>query len=347
MQEHVSRYYGETLASSADLQTNACCTEDTPPTYLQTILSSIHQEVTNRYYGCGLIIPEQLEGLNILDLGCGAGRDCYVLSALVGENGSVTGVDMTPQQLAIANQYIDYHTRQFQYHQPNVRFLQGNMETLHLLDLEEASFDLIVSNCVINLCEDKSGILRNAYCLLKPGGEMYFSDIYADRRVPASLTEDPVLYGECLSGSLYWNDFLTLAKQAGFGDPRLVRDRPVQIENPELAEKTGPIKFYSATYRLFKLADLEPACEDYGQAVIYKGTIEHHPHEFILDKHHIIPTGKVFPVCSNTWKMLHETRFKAHFEFIGKGDTHYGLFEGCGDAMPFTSGTESSATGCC
>lgn len=347
MQEQVRQYYGETLGNSSDLQTNACCTDEAPPVYIRSILSSIHDDVLSRYYGCGLIVPEQIHGLNVLDLGCGSGRDCYLLSALVGENGHVTGVDMTPQQLAVAKRYIEYHTRLFRYHKPNVRFLQGNLEALHLLDLQEASFDLIVSNCVINLCTDKAGVLSEAYRLLKPGGEMYFSDVYADRRIPESLAEDPVLYGECLSGALYWNDFLVTAKEAGFLDPRLVKDRPIRIENPELAEKTGAIKFYSATYRLFKLEDLEPACEDYGQAVIYKGSIEHQPHEFVLDKHHKIPAGKVFPVCGNTWRMLSETRFRDHFEFIGEWNTHYGIFEGCGVSTPFASEITDTGTGCC
>ncbi|MBI4005823.1 MAG: methyltransferase domain-containing protein [Gammaproteobacteria bacterium] len=347
MLENVRKYYGETLTGSEDLQTNACCTIETPPLYIRQILSEIHPEVTNRYYGCGLIVPEQLSGLNVLDLGCGAGRDCYLLSALVGVNGTVTGVDMTPQQLAIAKRHIDYHTRQFKYSKPNVRFLQGNLEALHLLDLDDASFDLIVSNCVINLCTDKAVVLRDAYRLLKAGGEMYFSDVYADRRIPESLAEDPDLYGECLSGAFYWNDFLTSAKQAGFLDPRLVKDRPVQIENPELAEKTGAIKFHSATYRLFKLDGLEPACEDYGQAVIYKGTIDQQPHEFKLDKHHILPAGKVFPVCGNTWRMLADTRFKDHFEFIGNWNTHYGIFKGCGLSVPFTTERTNTGTGCC
>lgn len=347
MQEHVRNYYGETLTRSEDLQTNACCTDESPPQHIRSILSSIHDEVSSRYYGCGLIIPEDIAGLNVLDLGCGAGRDCYLLSALVGETGKVTGVDMTPQQLAVAKGHIDFHTNKFNYNKPNVRFLQGNLEALTLLDLEYESFDLIVSNCVINLCTDKTAVLKDAFRLLKPGGEMYFSDVYADRKIPKLLAEDPDLYGECLSGALYWNDFIFAAKQVGFIDPRLVKDRKIEIENPRLQEKTGTISFHSATYRLFKLDSLEPACEDYGQAVIYKGSIEHQPHEFRLDKHHTISTGKAFPVCGNTWRMLNETRFKKHFEFIGDWNNHYGIFEGCGVALPFDLNQADSGNACC
>ncbi len=72
-------------------------------------------------------------------------------------------------------------------------------------------------------------MLRGAYDLLKPGGELYFADVYSDRRLPDAVRSDPVLYGECLGGALYWNDFLPLAKQAGFLDPRLVASRPIEI----------------------------------------------------------------------------------------------------------------------
>ena len=157
-----------------------------------------------------------------------------------------------------------------------------------------------------------------------------------------------MLYGECLGGALYWNDFLQLARRQGFTDPRLVDDRPISIDNAALAEKTGNIRFYSATYRLFKLHDLELACEDHGQAVVYRGTIPHHSHAFRLDKHHFIETGKQFPVCGNTWRMLHDTRFVQHFDFYGNFDQHFGIFPGCGMGIPFADGVMSEqSSGCC
>lgn len=347
MREEVQTYYGETLQQSSDLQTNACCTGEEPPQYLKDILAAIHDEVHLRYYGCGLVLPEQVKGLRVLDLGSGAGRDCYALSAMVGETGSVVGVDMTEQQLEVARKHIDYHRDKFGYKTANVTFLKGELEHLDKLDIADGSIDLIVSNCVINLCEDKAAVLKQAYRLLKPGGEMYFSDVYADRRMPTELAKDPVLFGECLSGAFYWNDFHNSAKACGFLDPRLVKDAPITIENSELQAKCGNIRFFSATYRLFKLDALEPFCEDYGQAVIYKGSIDHQPHSFTLDKHHFIETGKVFPVCGNTWRMLHDTRFKDHFSFIGNWDKHYGIFDGCGTALPYDTDTQTAAGGAC
>lgn len=347
MLESVKNYYGKVLKNSSDLQTNACCTDEGMPEFLKPILAKVHDEVMIRYYGCGLVLPEQLQGLKILDLGCGAGRDVYALSAMVGEDGEVVGLDMTDEQLAVAREYQDYHADVFGFSKANVQFVQGNIDQLETLPFADGYFDLIVSNCVINLVQDKQAVLKQAYRLLKPGGEMYFSDVYCDRRIPEHLVKDEVLYGECLSGALYWRDFLEFSKQAGFIDPRLVKDRPLTIENAKLEQKIGHMNFYSATYRLFKLAQLETACEDYGQAVIYKGTIEHHPQVFNLDGHHKIEAGKVFSVCGNTYRMLNETRFKEHFDFIGSWQTHFGIFPDCGTPIPFVDASESNGGACC
>jgi arsenite methyltransferase len=349
MHDIVQRYYGETLRSTQDLQSTACCTDAELPEYLKPILSELHEEVLARYYGCGLIIPEHLEGLTVLDLGCGAGRDAYALSRLVGAQGRVIGVDMTPAQLEVARRHVEFHRQRFGYPRSNVEFREGLIERLGEIGIPDDSVDVIVSNCVVNLSPDKDAVLTEAHRTLMPGGEFYFADVYADRRVPSHLRSDPLLYGECLSGALYWNDFLNLARQHGFSDPRLVGDRPIHIENPAMVEKVGAVRFYSATYRLFKLDALEPACEDYGQAVVYLGTIPRHPDRFVLDKHHRIETGRVFPVCGNTWRMLKETRFAPHFQFIGDFSRHYGLFAGCGGGLPFDSdsGTAGSAAGCC
>ena len=350
MHDEVKKYYGQILVTSSDLQTDACCTDASMPPWLKAAMADIHDEVSAKYYGCGLVAPQQLEGARILDLGSGSGRDCYLLARLTGEDGYVVGVDMTDEQLDVAKRHIQWHADRYCYSTPNVEFRKGYIERLDELELEDESFDIIVSNCVINLSPDKDAVLREAWRVLKPGGELYFSDVYSERRVPEELVKDPLLYGECLSGALYWNDFLTLAKNNGFADPRLVEDRPLTIDNPKIEEMLGTHRFYSATYRLFKIPELEGSCEDYGQAVIYKGTVENHPDLFELDKGHRFATGKVEPICGNSWLMLHESRFADHFEFFGSGDTHYGIFNGCGTAMPFDedgSGEHASEGSCC
>lgn len=345
-QEQVKDYYGKELSSSDDLKTDACCTLDDMPKHLKPIMAKIHPEVSSKYYGCGLVAPELLEGMRILDLGSGSGQDCYLLSALVGESGEVVGVDMTDEQLDVANKHIDYHREVFGFSKPNVRFIKGYIEKLDELNLEDESFDIIVSNCVINLSPDKQAVLAQAYRLLKPGGELYFSDVYADRRVPAELMADPVLYGECLSGALYWNDFIQLAKQAGFADPRLVEDRPLGIDNAGVQKKIGHINFYSATYRLFKLSELESGQEDYGQSVTYKGTVPNNGCSFELNKQSTMPKGKAVPVCGNTYHILKGSRFSEHFEFSGSFEQHQGIFKQDNNSLPFSE-KEKQGGGCC
>mmetsp|Transcript_29592 Transcript_29592/g.28321 ORF Transcript_29592/g.28321 Transcript_29592/m.28321 type:complete len:361 (+) Transcript_29592:103-1185(+) len=334
--QDVSDYYGEVLQQSSDLKTNACCTIEEIPLYMKKALNNIHDDVMMKYYGCGLVHPENLSGASICDLGCGAGRDCYILSQLVGEEGRVVGVDFTEDQLKVARDTETWHMEKFGYKKSNVEFLSSFIESM---PLEDQSFDVIVSNCVVNLSPDKKAVLMEAYRLLKPGGEMFFSDVYSSSRIPLDLKKDPVLWGECLSGCLYWNDFLRLAKECGFKDPRLVKDAPITIENDAMKTLLGPIEFFSATYRMFKIDELEPDCEDYGQAVIYKGNIKDHPYVYALDSHHKIKTGKVFPVCGNSYRMLKDTRFASAFEFIGDFSRHYGLFEGCGKGIPFKDST--------
>ena len=350
---NVQEYYGKMLKGSDDLQTNACCTSVDIPKKIKKIMGYIHGEVMSRYYGCGLTIPTALEGLTVLDLGSGSGRDCYILSSLVGELGKVVGVDMTDEQLEVANKYRDYHRDKFGHKESNVTFLKGDIENLEALDFPDNSFDLIISNCVINLAADKKGVLSEVYRILRPGGEMYFSDVYSDRRVPQKLQEDKVLWGECLSGALYWNDFYTFAKDVGFQDPRMIESHPITIENTELERKINWIKFFSATFRLFKIEEMEGDCEDFGQAVIYNGTLPESPHCFVLDDHHVMPKGSVFKVCGNTYLMLKKSRFSKYFSFVGDCSTHYGIFEGCGKRLPFSreqevrSISQDNSGGCC
>lgn len=344
----VQDYYGKVLSNSEDLMTNACCTPGAPPENIRKALKNVHEEVKSKYYGCGLTIPHHLEGMRILDLGSGSGRDCYIAAQLVGEKGQVVGVDMTDEQLQVANKHLEWHRDKFGFKNSNVTFVKGNLENLDQLGLEPNSFDLIISNCVINLVTDKEKVLNDAFNLLKEGGEMYFSDVYSDRRIPQNLKEDKILWGECLSGALYWNDFLGFARAAGFTDPRSVENHSISIENTELEKKVADISFYSVTYRMFKIKGLENDCEDYGQAVSYKGGIEESPHAFDLDDHHHFPKGKIIPVCGNTFKMLKDTRFNDVFDFYGDFSKHYGIFEGCGTEMPFgDSNPSDSAASCC
>jgi arsenite methyltransferase len=159
---------------------------------------------------------------------------------------------------------------------------------------------------------------------------MHFSDVYANRRVPEALRNHKIMWNECLSGgekgnihlnvvghfnllielitfkikiyvpsALYTNDFIDIAMLAGFTQPKVVKSSKITIQNKEMEELAGHIQFTSITYRLFKIGGMETQCEDYGQAVVYRGTIMEAPHSFTLDNAHVFEKGKVSVLCDS------------------------------------------------
>lgn len=342
--ETVRRYYGETLASSADLRTDACCDASAVPDRIKPLLARIHDDVLARYYGCGTVVPERLRGATVLDLGCGTGRDVYLLAQLVGPEGRVIGVDMTPEQLAVARDTLGWHRERLGAEAPEIAFHDGLIERLGDLPLAPGSVDVIVSNCVVNLSPDKRAVLAGAARLLKPGGEMYFSDVYADRRVPEALKADPVLYGECLSGALYWRDFLALAAEAGFAAPRVVSARRLSVTDPEQKARVGEIGFFSAETRPFRLAGPAPGAEDYGQAATYLGGIEEADDAVALDRATRLPRGERTPVDAETFAILSESRLAPCFALDPGDGVHRGPFDAGDTPLPRI---EARAGGCC
>jgi len=340
--EQVQNYYGEVLKASSDLKTDACCPSGALPDYQKAIVSEIHPEILDRFYGCGSPIPLALEGKVVLDLGCGTGRDAYLLSKLVGENGKVIGVDMTESQLEVAQRHQQYHAEKFGFEKSNVHFHLGRIEDLAALGIDDASVDVVVSNCVINLSPEKERLFVEIFRVLKPGGELYFADIFSDRRIPGHLASDPVLRGECLGGAMYMEDFRRMLGRVGCADFRVVSSGPLTLNDPEVISKVGPIKFDSVALRAFKLP-LEDLPEDYGQTATYLGTLPHASCSFTLDQDHEFKTGKTYPVSGNTADILGQTRFADHFRVEGDKSEHRGRFRIQPEAAPETK-TKSS---CC
>jgi ubiquinone/menaquinone biosynthesis C-methylase UbiE len=322
----VRRYYGEVLQSSRDLKTGACCPADSLSPALQMLLQDVHPEVRERFYGCGSPLPPALEGKTVLDLGCGSGRDVYLLSRLVGESGHVIGIDMTPEQLQVARTHQAWHAQRYGHARSNVTFIEGLIERLDDCGIEQASVDVVVSNCVLNLSPDKERAFAQILRVLKPGGELYFSDVFADRRIPDALRTDPVLLGECLAGALYDEDFRRLLARLGCADVRCVSQTPIPILDSEIEARIGMVGFRSMTLRAFRLG-LEDRCEDYGQLATYRGSIDGLPHAFVLDDHHRFETGKPMRVCGNTFDMLAESRYADHFALQGDKRVHFGLLD--------------------
>ncbi|WNY28362.1 Arsenite methyltransferase [Methanimicrococcus stummii] len=345
--ENVKDYYSKQLQSKDDLKTNSCCCSEKPPAEIRKILPLISNEILNRFYGCGSPLPPLLEGMTVLDLGCGTGRDVYIASKLVGESGTVIGVDMTPEQIETAAKHQDEQAERFGFKTSNVKFLQGYIEDLKALGIEDNSVDVVISNCVINLSPAKEQVFKEIYRVLKPGGELFFSDVFADRRIPESLTTDPVLRGECLGGALYIEDFRRLMNKCGWADFRYTSISSINLKNEEIENKLGFAAFSSRTVRAFKLGTLEDVCEDYGQVAYYDGSIPGFPHFFDLDDHHRFFTGKPMLVCGNTASMLSETRYKKAFKIIGDKKTHYGKFDGCSDGADNSKESAKTGSSCC
>jgi SAM-dependent methyltransferase len=341
--ETVREYYGRVLKSSADLKTSACCLAEALPAHVAFALKDVHPEVKERFYGCGSPVPPALDGITVLDLGCGSGRDCYVLSKLVGPKGRVVGLDMTGEQLAVARRHQAWHAERFGW--ANTEFRQGYIEELGAAGIAGASVDLVISNCVLNLSPDKPRVFGEIFRVLKPGGELYFSDVFADRRIPRALAQDPVLLGECLGGALYLEDFRRLMARAGCLDARVVSSAPLALNSAELEGKVGNIRFSSVTVRAFRL-DLEDRCEDFGQVATYLGNVPESPHAFVLDDHHRFEAGKPMLVCGNTADMIQRTRYARHFRVQGDQSVHYGLFD-CGPSTPAAGAGAAPKAGCC
>uniref|UniRef100_A0A3B5LX54 Arsenite methyltransferase n=1 Tax=Xiphophorus couchianus TaxID=32473 RepID=A0A3B5LX54_9TELE len=270
----------------------ACVAPAQPlPAFIREALKKVHPEVSNKYYGCGLVVPESLEGCRILDLGCGSGRDCYMLSLLVGEKGHVTGIDMTEAQLEVARKYMDYHTKEFGYKEPNVSFVQGYIEALSAAGLGKNSFDIIISNCVVNLSPDKKQVLVEAYNALKDGGELYFSDIYSSGRLTEEIKNHKVLWG----GEFHLTTCTMLIVHA--------------------CVHTGDFKFVSATYRLFKV----PKGKTKTCQVIYNGGITGAEDNFQFDCHYAFKTNEVVQVDGEAACILRHSRFAEDFTFQPPG----------------------------
>jgi SAM-dependent methyltransferase len=336
----VKEYYGKTLKNVSDLKTNACCCTESISDSHRKVLAEIDEEITNKFYGCGSPIPAALASCTVLDLGCGTGRDTYLVSQLVGADGFVIGVDMTAEQLSVARRHQDAQARRFGLPKSNVDFRQGYIEDLAAMGIFDNSVDIVISNCVINLSPDKERVFAEIFRVLKPGGELYFSDVFAGRRLPPELCHDPLLRQECMGGAMYIEDFRRLLRGIGCLDYRVMARSRITIGNPEIEARAGMVDFYSMTVRAFKLACIEDICEDYGQVAYYLGTIPDYPFQFVLDDHHTFVTGKPMLVCGNSAAMVEETRFGKHFKVVGNRSVHYGAFD-CG---PASSGKANDGT---
>jgi SAM-dependent methyltransferase len=337
LRAYLRDYYGRVLTGAEDLEKKACCADDTTSRF-SDILRLIPREVRLRNYGCGCPIPrEDLSGLSVLDLGSGAGLDCFVAAKLVGEAGRVQGVDMTDEQLEVARRNIEPVMRAYGFSRPNVAFHKGYIETAEAI--ESGTIDLVISDCVINLSPLKDQVFRTAYRVLKEGGEVMVSDIVADRRVPEAIRNDPKLVAECLGGALYEDDLMELLEECGFRSPRTVARVTVEEDVAGV-----PIRFYSTTIRAFKLSvPLDRREEDYGQVATYRGNCDAQRPRFALDDAHLFEAGRPRAVSRSTARILSETRLARYFDVTAERE-HLGPFR---DPLAGTAAPGAALNGRC
>ncbi|KAJ1679032.1 hypothetical protein EV182_002872 [Spiromyces aspiralis] len=141
-----------------------------PHPLIRNAIARVPQAIRDRYYGCGTPLPLGIEGLRVLDLGCGAGRDCYVAAKLVGPTGEVIGLDMTDEQLKVAVEHIP-ELESYLGYRPHLKFVKGYIEFLQEANLTPRTFDLCISNKALNLSPNKELVLRGVFEILHEGGK--------------------------------------------------------------------------------------------------------------------------------------------------------------------------------
>lgn len=263
-------------------------------------LAHIPPEVVERFYGCGSPVSAAapLPGETLVDLGSGAGIDCFIAARRVGSEGRVFGVDMTDQMLAVARESQPHVAAALGY--DNVEFRKGLLEQI---PLENVSANVITSNCVINLSPDKPAVLREIWRVLKDGGRAVVADIVADRDVPPRLRADGQLWGECISGALSEDAFLSAFERAGFYG--------VSILKKTFWREVEGTRFYSVTVRGFKF-EKKAGCRYVGQYAVYLG-----PMKAVVDEEgHLFPRGMAVEVCTDTATKLSGLPYASTFAVL-------------------------------
>ncbi len=204
LKDEISRYYAAQL-----VQPTACCDDGVYPV---EVLGRMPEGVVS--FGCGnpVALASMRPGERVLDLGSGAGLDCFLAVRQVGPEGWVVGVDFTPDMIERAT------ANARRLHLANVSFRRGDIEAL---PLEDSSFDVVMSNCVVNLAPDKDAVFREAFRVLAPGGRVMVSDILLTRSATEAEMADFALLSGCVSGSLPTDEYLGKLTAAGFTDVRV------------------------------------------------------------------------------------------------------------------------------
>ena len=213
--ESVREHYAAQARSGSSCcgDSSSCC-DSKNALYPVELLTNLPDDVASFSLGCGNPFAEAglKPGETVLDLGSGGGLDCFLAAKQVGESGHIIGVDMTPEMLERARLAAS------RLGVRNVEFRAGYLEKL---PVEDASVDVVISNCVINLSPDKPQVFREVFRVLRPGGRVAVSDIVTNGPLPEELQKNMEAWGACVAGALDVNEYITDLTDAGFTDVKV------------------------------------------------------------------------------------------------------------------------------
>ncbi|NDW19517.1 methyltransferase domain-containing protein [Dysgonomonas sp. 216] len=256
--ELVKQRYSELALNSDELKGKCCCGTNpaTPSKKVYTIMSEDYTNLkgyeadADLGVGCGL--PTQYAGIKegdtVLDLGSGAGNDCFIARAEVGETGKIIGIDFSPQMIEKARKNA------IKRGYTNIEFIEGDIENMPLPD---SSVDIVVSNCVLNLLPQKDKIFSEIYRVLKKGGHFCISDVVLNGTFPKEFTDNASMYAGCIASAIQREDYLGEIEKANFVNIKIERTKTVLIPDEVLEEhldkstiekyKAGNVGIYSIT----------------------------------------------------------------------------------------------------
>ena len=314
----VQEFYGQAAETP---QAELCC----PTKYAPDDVGHIPQEVLDRFYGCGSPVTSAnpQAGEVYVDLGSGAGIDCFIAAKRVGPTGRVIGVDMTDQMLEVARENQRLVAQSLGY--DAVEFRKGFLEEI---PVETKSADIVTSNCVVNLSPDKPKVFAELWRILKDHGRAVIADIVSDREVPPHLKVNERLWGECIVGALTEAQFLAMLEQAGFYG--------LSVMKKTFWKAIEGFNFYSVTVQGFKFEKTQ-GCTYLGQTAIYRGPF----HAVFDEEGHCFPRNVALSVCTDTAAKLSQPPYAGLFTIVEPdGSTKELALAAC---CPSTNGS----SGCC
>ena len=289
----VREFYGE---AAEQPRAELCC----PVRPDAADLEHIPKAVVERFYGCGSPVRAAalVAGESMVDLGSGAGIDCFIAAKRVGAEGRVYGIDMTDQMLSVARECQPQVADALGY--DAVEFRKGYLEEI---PVEDATADVVTSNCVINLSPDKPRVFREIWRVLKDHGRLVVADIVSDREVPPNMRVDGQLWGECISGALTAEAFLAGLEKAGFYG--------VSVLQKTFWREVEGCTFSSVTVRGYKF-EKTAGCRFIGQYAVYLG-----PQKAVVDEEgHLFPRGEAVEVCTDTAAKLSRAPYAGSFSIV-------------------------------